>query len=408
MPGSQHVAIVGAGLSGLCLALSLHHENIPSTIYETRPEPLDIGGAIMLSPNALRVLNKLGVYQRLEPLGYNFDNLYFRTEDDKLLDTFEFGSTEKFGYTGMRIYRFELINVLLEMLSEAGITPKYGKKFSHVMGEDAEGVTWAFENGSTGSASLLVGADGIHSRVRAHIDAGAAPTFTKMIGVTAAVPREQFGIIDDDYGLPVTIMSKKHGAFIAAPQRRDGSEIFFGKQCHFAEDRDRESWERVIGDKAWGVEFLRQGPEDYPPLVARGVSHIPEDRVNVWPFYVIPKLGSWTSEAGRVVILGDAAHAIPPTAGQGVNQAFEDAYTFARVLSKFGEGGGVPEWQKILKDWQGRRQSRVDRVLQLNADINKRRLPSNSTDEVTAEPFDLGWLYNIDFEEFVDDILSGA
>ena len=406
MPGSQHVAIVGAGLSGLCLALSLHHENIPSTIYETRPEPLDIGGAIMLSPNALRVLDKLGVYQRLEPLGYNFDNLYFRTEDDKLLDTFEFGSMEKFGYTGMRIYRFELIKVLLEMLSEAGIAPQYGKKFSRVTSEDAEGVTWAFEDGSTGSASLLVGADGIHSRVRSHIDAGAAPTFTNMIGVSAAVPREQFGI-DDDYGLPVTIMNKKHGAFIAAPQRRDGSEIFFGKQCHFTEDLDREGWEHLIGDKAWCVEFLRQGREDYPPLVTRGVSHIPEDRVNVWPFYVIPKLESWTSEAGRVVILGDAAHAIPPTAGQGVNQAFEDVYTFSRVLSKFGEGC-TPEWRKTLKDWQRKRQSRVDRVLQLNADINKRRLPSNSADEVTAEPFDLGWLYNINFEEFVDGILSSA
>jgi 2-polyprenyl-6-methoxyphenol hydroxylase-like FAD-dependent oxidoreductase len=56
---------------------------------------------------------------------------------------------------------------------------------------------------------------------------------------------------------------------------------------------------------------------------------------------VITKLASWTSSKGRVVILGDAAHAIPPTAGQGVNQTFEDVCTFARVVDRSRKGAGV-------------------------------------------------------------------
>ncbi|KAM0273586.1 hypothetical protein ACHAQH_008249 [Verticillium albo-atrum] len=403
----ESIAIIGAGLSGLCLGLALHQQHIPCTIYESRAAPLDIGGAIMLSPNALRILDNLGVYQRLSPRAYHFKNLYFRTDDDELLDTFEFGSAEKHGYDGIRVYRFELVNVFLEMLSEADIKPLYGKKFVKVISEDSKGATWAFEDGSISTASLLIGADGIHSRVRTHVNADAVPIFTKMIGVSAAVPTAQLGLgPNSDYPLPVTVMNKKHGAFVAAPQRRDGSEIFFGKQCQFSEEPDREGWERITSDKQWCLEFLRRGSEDYPPFVARAVSSIPIDAINLWPFYVIPKLASWTSDGGRVVILGDAAHAIPPTAGQGVNQAFEDVFVFAKVMGKVRQGEGI-DTKLVLKEWQRKRQERVDLVLELNASINKRRLPKQGDEEIPTEAFDLGWLYNVDFEDMVQQIMGG-
>lgn len=414
-PQDKGIAIIGAGLSGLCLALALHHENIPCEIYESRAEPLNIGGAIMLSPNALKILDDLGIYSRLTPLAYNFDKLYFRTEEDKLLDTFEFGSAEKHGYQGMRIYRFELIRVLLDALTEAGIEPKYGKKFIRVINEDAESgnVTWEFSDGTTGSAALLVGADGIHSRVRRHINAAATPAFMKMIAVTAAVPTAQLGVEDfteAGYPLPVTIMNKTHGAFVIAPQRRDASEVLIGKQRVFAEDLDKAGWDEIINNKEWCLEFLRKGSEDYPALVGRAVSDIPIKSINLWPFYAIPKLASWTSEAGRVLILGDAAHAIPPTAGQGINQAFEDVYVFARVVGQLrkqrGEGS-VPS-TSALKEWQRRRQERVDRVLDLNARINKRRMPVQAGEELVAEEFDLRWLYDVNYDEMVENIVAAA
>lgn len=358
----------------------------------------------MLSPNALRALDKVGVYDRLKPLGFNFENSYFRTEDDKLLDIFEFGSAEKYGYSGMRVYRFELIKVLLEMLAEVGLQPVYGKKFTRVISEDADCVTWAFEDGSTMSASLIIGADGIHSRVRSYINQDVSPVFTKMIGVTAAVPTKQLGV-NDDYLFPVTIMNKKHGAFVAAPQRKDGSEMFFGKQCHFTKDLDRDGWNRILNDKEWCIDFLRQGQEAYPPLVAGAVSHIDVDKINLWPFYVIPKLKSWVSDGGRVVILGDAAHAIPPTAGQGVNQAFEDVYTFARVLGHF-QADCSNDMMGALGKWHNARQARINGVLELNASINKRRLPYESGEEIVGEAFDLRWLYGINFDDFVKNVIG--
>jgi 2-polyprenyl-6-methoxyphenol hydroxylase-like FAD-dependent oxidoreductase len=71
----DEVAIIGAGLSGLTLAVALHQQGIQSTVYESRAAPLNIGGAVMLSPNALKVLDALEMYNDVRARGYNFDVL---------------------------------------------------------------------------------------------------------------------------------------------------------------------------------------------------------------------------------------------------------------------------------------------------------------------------------------------
>ena len=403
----EHVAIIGAGLSGLTLALALHQHSIPCTIYEARPAPLDIGGAIMLSPNALRILDQLGVYARIRAEGYHFDKLHFRSPADQPLDEYAFGGEAEYGYRGLRIYRHVLIRELSAMVEDAGVPIHYRKKFLRVVSETDAGVVWEFEDGATGTtspsaAACLVGADGIHSKVRKHLYPELEPKFTNAMGVTAAVPTAQLQA-PEGYNLPVTIMNKQHGAFVIAPQQRDGSEVLIGRQKR-APELDQEGWGRLMDDKEWCVDFLRQGAGDFPAVVQRAVSEIEPGKINVWPFYVVPKLDSWSSARGRVVILGDAAHAIPPSAGQGINQAFEDVYTYALVVAKCDrEFIG-----SALKIWQRGRQERVDRVLELNAQIDKRRMPRPAGVEDAEdddEPFELGWLYTPDFDEMVNEWL---
>ncbi|GKZ21599.1 hypothetical protein AbraIFM66951_005195 [Aspergillus brasiliensis] len=403
---STHVAIIGAGLSGLALALSLHQQSIPCTLYEARSAPLNIGGAIMLSPNALRILDTLGVYTRIRSEAYDFDHLYFRSPANTPLDTYEFGGADKYGYSGMRIYRHVLIRELSAMVTEAGIPIHYHKKFNRVISETSSNITWEFTDGTVSTASCLVGADGIHSAVRKYLYPDLEPKFMNAMAVTAAVPTAQLAPLEG-YDLPVTIMNKTHGAFVIAPQLRDGSEVLIGRQKRSAQ-LDREGWSKLMNDKAWCVEFLREGVSDFPEIVQRAVSEISTEKINLWPFYMVPKLEQWSSaEHSRVVILGDAAHAIPPSAGQGINQAFEDVFTYALILARCEK----EELGRALKIWQRGRQERVDKVLALNAQIDKRRMPKpvGEKDEKEVEdeqPFELGWLYKPDFGAMVDEWLA--
>ncbi|KAJ4391801.1 hypothetical protein N0V93_005421 [Gnomoniopsis smithogilvyi] len=399
------IKIIGAGLSGLTLALALHQQGIQCIVYEYRPAPLNIGGAVMLSPNALRVLHGLGLYDSIKTKGYSFDKLHFRDTSENVIETYDFGSQERYGFSGLRIYRHVLIDALVDDLRAKSVPVVFGKKFSHIIEDRVEDITFSFTDGSTETASLLVGADGIHSKVRLHLYPNLEPKFTGMVGVTAAVSTSQLKL-PQDYHIPVTIMSPK-GAFVIAPQKPDGSEVLIGKQ-HRVAKQNRAAWEETLADKDAAVSFLQQGNELFPEIVQNATSHISTAKVNIWPFFVVPRLDSWASPTRRVVILGDAAHAIPPSAGQGINQAFEDVYMLALLLGRVGTDKRL---QAALSFWQSYRQNRVDKVLALNQQIDLRRMPADdavlrSCSGLMREEFDLEWLYKPDFQGIVDEWIA--
>ncbi|TVY38921.1 FAD-dependent urate hydroxylase [Lachnellula cervina] len=380
-----NIAIIGSGLSGLSLALALHQQNIPCTIYESHLAPLNIGGAVMLSPNALKILDALGVYERVRAKGYNFETLEYKNGTGELLEVYEFGGKEKYGYEALRIYRTVLIDELLAMLKEKNIAIVFGKKFTKVVAETEKDVTWDFQDGSSQTADILVGADGIHSTVRRYLYPDLVPAFTGMAGITAAVPTAQLKL-PPGYHIPVTIMTPSGGF------KRMGDGF------------DRAGWERYMADKDALVAFLQEDASGFPAMVQNAVSHIPHAKINVWPFYVVPKLERWASEKRRVVILGDGAHAIPPSAGQGINQAFEDGYMFALLL---GQADKV-EMQDALSFWQEYRQERIAKVMWVNRQIDLRRMPKEAqTSGEVIEEIELSWLYLPNFKDDVESWVRG-
>ncbi|THW78575.1 FAD/NAD(P)-binding domain-containing protein [Aureobasidium pullulans] len=344
---ANEVAIIGAGIAGLTLALSLHTQGISCAIYETRPEPQNIGGAVMLSPNSLRLFDGMGVYNDLKRHGFSFDTLYFRDLAGDLKETYPFGSAEKYGYSGLRVYRFQLIDLLLEKINANKIPIYFNHKFSHVVSESTDTVTWKSIDGTEKTSSLLIGADGIHSRVRKYMYPDLSPKFTGLAGITAAVPTANLKLPSPDYAMPVTIMSPTHGAFVIAPQKPDGSEVLIGKQKRMPE-LSREGWDQLYADKEAAVAFLREGFEVFGDIAVSATSDIPHAHINIWPFYIIPKLDSWSSTHRRVLLVGDSAHAIPPSSGQGISQAVEDVVMLAMLLGK-----GKSE-KKDLGWWQGK------------------------------------------------------
>lgn len=398
---ANEVAIIGAGLSGLTLALALYQQGIKATVYESRASPLNIGGAVMLSPNALKVLDALDLYRQVQPRGYNFESLQFLKSSGELIETYEFGSKAKYGYPANRIYRHELIDSILSDVLAKGISVVFGRKYLRVVEENNDHVIWESTDGQKSEAMLLIGADGIHSTVRKYIHPDIEPKFAGMAGITAAVPATQVVYPGGKIDKPLTFISGDKGAFVIAPQKADASEMFFGKQRRI-EEQTREGWEKFSADKESLVKFLQTDAEAFGEVAISATKSIPHDKINVWPFYVIPPLKTWASEKRRVLILGDAAHAIPPSAGQGINQAFEDVYMFALLLAEANKGN--VRLEEALTTWQSYRQDRIGKVLELNKQIDLRRMPaqapvgSEPRSELSKQEFDLSWLYEPDFK----------
>lgn len=217
----------------------------------------------MLSPNALKVLDALHSYDNLKTQGFNFSHLHYRDVAGDLLETYQFGNKDEYGYAALRIYRHVLIDTLLAELKRKYIPIRFGAKFAHITEENSNAVSFAFADGTTGTAHILVGADGIHSRVRKYLYPDLEPKFIGMAGTTAAVPTAQLKL-PQEYHLPVTITSPQ-GAFVIAPQQLDGSEVLIGKQRRVAE-QDRAAWEKKLADKDDAVRFLQQDKEQFSEL----------------------------------------------------------------------------------------------------------------------------------------------
>lgn len=369
----------------------------------------------MISPNALRIFEAIGVYQPLKSKGFTFRTLTFMSDDThEISGTYDFGDEQKYGYDALRVHRSELVGELRKAVAEKGITINYGAKFSHVVSEDDKAVTFMFAGGKAETASLLIGADGIHSKVRRYIAPGVQAAYSGFLGVTYAFPASKLRLPSGQEEIfskqPVTLTAAPpRSAFVTAPQNADGSDIFAGRQFKYpapaAEDSARDVWEKLDHDKAKLKELLNDQKEEWSDVVQSALEAVEEDRITTWPFHTLPKLESWASNGGRVIVLGDSAHAVPPTAGQGANQGAEDAFGFAALLKQLGSGAvGGDAWKKVIANFADYRKSRVEKVLELNAAIDKVRM-GITKGEVKWE---LDWLYQVDVEGEVRKIGSEA
>lgn len=203
--------------------------------------------------------------------------------------------------------------------------------------------------------------------------------------------------------MPVAIHGK-NGAFVMAPQNVDGSEVLAGTQRAWPE-QDRAGWDALLADREGLLELFKQGYDSWPEIVQSALDNVDLSTLSIWPYYVVPKLDTWSSPSSRVVILGDAAHAIPPTAGQGASQGFEDAFTLAALIPRI--TAKLP-LDKALTEWKEMRQVRVDKVIKLTLQLNNARLPEAERLKLAAaggtvwqsgDQGELGWLYNADVEK---------
>lgn len=365
------------------MAVALHENGIPCRIYEARNAGFDvIYGGVTITPNGCRVLDALGVLERVAPRCYKIESMSYKNDRDETTERVDRGSREKFGYAAHRLYRKELFDELKAMLEERAVPVMYGTKFERVVSESAsEGVIFEVSGGRRQRAALLVGADGIWSSVRKYIAPSCVPEYTGFAGILAHIPTSSVRWPSDNFEFPCTIQGKP-GSLVFLPKVPDQSTLAVIRQFAFPA-RERAGWEALQADREQLFASFREGYEDWGATARSIIDQVcsRKEDIFLWPFHKVPKMDRWNSVTGRVLLVGDAAHALPPSSGQGANQALEDVYSLTLLLREV-----LPELETTaphstglltvaLDFWNSWRHKRIDAVISMTNATNIRRLP---------------------------------
>ena len=192
-PPSSSIAIIGASLIGLELALSLLQTQLyraeDITIYDRRdaktPDPANRSG-VVLTPNGLKILDSLGIFDTIRHKCWQSRYRTYRNDKDELVRKTLIANEELYGYTNHRIWRRSILEALLAAVNSKGVSIVWNAKFGGVIGETGDEVHFIV-NGKEQHASMLIGADGIYSTVRKYLDPAVGPEYTGTMGVLAHI-----------------------------------------------------------------------------------------------------------------------------------------------------------------------------------------------------------------------------
>ena len=322
MNAVKRVAVVGAGLGGLSVAGFLQRAGFLVTVYEQAPSFSRIGAGIILSANAMKAFRRLGIEESLVETGIkpkSYVSRAWNTGETMYEIFFDAASEAKYGGPYINIHRGDLHGVLEKVVTPNTIV------FNHrLVGLDETGdaVILAFDNGFRVEADIVIGADGIRSKVREHLLGSEPPRFAGAVAQRAIFPTARLR------GLGIPDCTKwwgpdRHALPYFMTNRRD--EIYvIGVLPAQAWDSDASS---LPSSRNEMLEAFSGFHDDL-----RKVLEVAED-VSLWPIYDRERNDQWSS--GRIVLIGDACHPMRPYMAAGGAMAVEDGVILSRCLEKF-------------------------------------------------------------------------
>ncbi|KAI9037247.1 putative salicylate hydroxylase [Aspergillus affinis] len=402
------VTIVGGGIGGLSLAVGLLRRNVPVQIYEAAPAFAEIGLGLSIGPAAHRAMPLIdpqirAIYDSLvtthaDSPGYEaFRQTWFEIvwasgqhEGETLMDLKALPS----GQTTLR--RADFLEALVNLIPSHIV--HFGKRLESLT-ESEEGVDLRFDDGTKVRADVVVGCDGIKSKVKESIvpDESQKPRFSGMYAYRAVLDMEEMVKAVGDQRARVSTMYVGKGAYgISYPIMR-AKKVNVGFYI-LTDTWDHESWVRPASKEA-----MRRDASHMGRYVQSLVEYMPDP--SQWAIFEHPHISTYCKS--RVAILGDAAHASTPHQGAGAGQAIEDAHVLAELLSD-ARVTNARDVEAVFKAYDDVRRPRSQRVVtssKENAYLLSLCLDGVDDDEEKLkETFQnrLRWLWDLDVQGQAD------
>ena len=325
MKSSDKIVIIGGGIGGLAAALSLLARGLDVEIHEQAPELKEVGAGIQISSNGTRVLYALGLEEGLKRVQVLPSRRVIRHwSTGETWNWFDLGATtaRRYGTPHVMLHRGDLHNLLADAVrARKHDAIKLGRRCTTIDSANAHAQI-RYENGDILKAAYVIGADGIHSKVRAALFGADQPEFTGCVAWRGLVPMEKLpSHISQMLG---TNWLGPHGHVLHYPVQR-------GELMNFISFVERDDWQIESWVTQGTTDELTNDFRGWHPDVHAIIEKI--ETPYKWAMMVRGPMERWSK--GRVTLLGDACHPTLPFLGQGGVMAIEDGYIVAACLAKY-------------------------------------------------------------------------
>ncbi|WP_330252582.1 FAD-dependent monooxygenase [Nocardia sp. NBC_00565] len=355
MSTTETAIVIGGGIAGPVTATALRKAGIAARVYEAYPGPTyGIGSGLALAPNGVAALDIVGAGDLIREIASPVSHMEMSVGGKTL------HMPELVDVPSLKLVdRNDLHRTLHDHAVAAGVPFEYNKRLVRV-DEDIDGITAHFADGSTATADVLIGADGIRSTVRGLIDPNnPGPEYTGMIGFGAMIE-------NDDLGLPPETMvfafGKKAYYLYGTVE---GNKIMWGANLPHKEYLSLTE-ARAIPAEHW-VQILRETYAEDTPGGEFARRTTAENLETTGALHIMPPVPHWYR--GRMVLVGDSVHAPSNSSGQGASLAIESAVQLARCLRD------LPDHTAAFAAYEGLRRPRVESVAARARKINHSKTP---------------------------------
>jgi salicylate hydroxylase len=340
------IAIVGAGIGGLTLALALREHGIDAQLYEQTDELREVGAAVALSANATRFYERMGLRSAFDAVCAEIPALIYRDgRSGELIGEHrgEPSYRQQFGGSYWGVHRADLQAVLSEAVGLERIN--LGHRLIDLV-QHPDRVSLRFANGKQIDADLVIGADGARSITRRWMLGYDDALYSGCSGFRGVVPAGRMDLLPDPEAIQFWIGPQGH--LLHYPIGDEGDQNFLLVERHPSPWPSRD-W---VTPASEGEQLRLFG--NWHPAVVQMITAVPISQR--WGLFHRPPLGRWSK--GRVTLIGDAAQALVPHHGQGANQSIEDAVVLAAQLAKAGAG----RWREAQESYERLRRGRTRKV----------------------------------------------